>query len=544
LSVLWDRAAGHIFVTRGILSHVWEGYDSGNNVFLSREAIRWVRELIADISLAEFADTEVLRDELAGQLFLAVVGTSRLPLTSIEAPLPGFTLGQFGYFYGGPTDAMSWRERAKWLEFKLRGGNVAELLAYYASAGMADDLPALLRTMFNEVSLSPYTDFVDNTLSFTREIVRLGHLTPVAEIDFLGHLLRQLGRHLSAYDLITFHHRGANYPDALLLDAVLREYAARIDACPELFLGTDNPARLRRRALRQALLLRRYYEGHLVPDAPTSPGENARVLPEPYRRVPEEQLTEPTQRVRQLFADLPLAVLLSETTRRVFCESISDLSHPVEARELGVAVFIDRPFGFAKLPGEPDQTPLLAHEAFSRSIARRRLLDLRQICTSLDIHVHEDHWAAVQNGLDAPVASLPVRDTWTPERPVVSLADAKRVADDFVLLRTLPGSMRQLLTISQSMRHLQARSASEEDIRTSLALRAPKTHVALNALIDLSSLHEEKGLIVLVRAGVLAVFDGDMHQVLELEVDPRGGYRQRGGVELPRSITVRATSNR
>ena len=29
----------------------------------------------------------------------AVVGTSRLPLTSVEAPLPAFTFGQLAYFY-------------------------------------------------------------------------------------------------------------------------------------------------------------------------------------------------------------------------------------------------------------------------------------------------------------------------------------------------------------------------------------------------------------------------------------------------------------
>src|SRR5205807_1507834 len=79
-------------------------------------------------------------------------------------------------------------------------------------------LVALWRTMFNDAALSPYTDFVDKALSFLRELVAQGTLTIAEQTDALGGLLCQLGRHLTAYDLITFHHRGANYPDALLLD--------------------------------------------------------------------------------------------------------------------------------------------------------------------------------------------------------------------------------------------------------------------------------------------------------------------------------------
>src|SRR4029077_11042057 len=134
----------------------------------------------------------------------------------------------------------------------------------------------LMRTMFNEVSLSPWTDFVERALAFVRRLVEGGHLTVAAHVDFLVYGLRQLGRHLTAYDLVTFHHRGANYPDALLLDLVVKEYLRLIELSPELFaLEAGDRGRLRRRALRQGWMLRRHYEGHLVPDAPTSPGENA-----------------------------------------------------------------------------------------------------------------------------------------------------------------------------------------------------------------------------------------------------------------------------
>src|SRR5207244_12098624 len=86
------------------------------------------------------------------------------------------------------------------------------------------DFPQLLRTLFNEVSLSPYTGFVDSTLAFLQTLVEQGAMAAEDQIDFLSYLLRQICRHLTAYDLITFHHRGANYPDALLLDSALKAY--------------------------------------------------------------------------------------------------------------------------------------------------------------------------------------------------------------------------------------------------------------------------------------------------------------------------------
>src|SRR5207248_9009402 len=145
---------------------------------------------------------------------------------------------------------------------------------------------------FNAVALSPHTDFADQALTWLRGLTDRGVFTAAERVDFLAHLLRQLGRHLSAYDLITFHHRGSNYPDALLLDAVWREFVRAVERRPELL--TDGPsARPRRRALRMGWLLQGVYAGHPVPDAPTSPGENLRVLPAPFGRVPEEQLHSP-----------------------------------------------------------------------------------------------------------------------------------------------------------------------------------------------------------------------------------------------------------
>src|SRR5262249_46577108 len=131
--------------------------------------------------------------------------------------------------------------------------------------------------------------------------------------------------------------------------------------------------RIRRRALRQGWLLRRRYEGHAVPDLPTSPGENSRVLPPSHPRVLEEQIVQPARRTRNLYADNPLLGRLTPPTADLLRQSLLDLEHSEEWRELGLAVFLDRPLGIGKAAAEPDGTLLLSAEAFSASIARERL---------------------------------------------------------------------------------------------------------------------------------------------------------------------------
>src|SRR5262249_27009541 len=124
---------------------------------------------------------------------------------------------------------------------------------------------------------------------------------------------------------------------------------------------------------RQGWLLRRQYEGHLVPDAPTSQGENMRVLPPPHVRVPEEQILYPHRRTKCLFENDPLERFLGKNAKLALQQSIPDLLHPNELRELGMAIFLDRPLDAGKHPMEPDQTLLLSYVAFSRSLALRRL---------------------------------------------------------------------------------------------------------------------------------------------------------------------------
>jgi hypothetical protein len=525
LALKFDETAGEMHVVRGVEAYVHEGYDAGGGVFQTRQRRRWVRELAGTVRLREFDDAEALRDELASRLFRAVVGASRLPLHSVEAPLPAFSFGKLFYRFrpGAPADAgpirttgeladsldPSWTpvECAKLLETCLHAPEVAN-----ASGRKGADLVGLLRTLFNEVSLSPWTAIAERTLTFLAAWEGSGVLSGDQVTDFLAHLLRQNGRHLTAYDLVTFHHRGANYPDALLLDAMLKAYLARINGDPSPFLaaaGDDDATaarkRLRRRALRQGWLLRRRYEGHAVPDAPTSPGEHARVLPPEYPRVPEEQLLQPAKRKKLLFANDPLPPHLGTHGEAALRQSVADLTRADELRELGLALYLDRPFGDAKAPAEPDATPLLASEAFSPSVAAGRLAALVR-----DGFLPEGERAAYAARLREPdiAGGLPLEAIGLPNRPgTVALTDARMIAGDFVYQRTVPGGVRSLLETFD--------------------------FGPLAARFDLGWLTGGQAVLVArTPGGNIAVYEAAWRQRLELAIAP-GGYTSRGGVEYP-----------
>jgi hypothetical protein len=513
ISVKLDVRGRVIHVTRGLLCHVWEACDVGGGIE-SRETIRWTRELVGTITLAQYADLECVRDELICLVWQAVVGTSRLPLHSVEAPLPAFVFGQLHYVYQtgageepsisweawlkrGLQTPCSWPETVKLIEFALRhikpeGVPRFDGLMRVDRPELEHALPRLLRSLFNDLSLSPYTVFVDNTLAW---IARSG------QGDFLAALLTQLCRHLTAYDLVTFHHRGANYPDALLLDAALQEFLR----------AGDRSTPPKRRALRQACILRRHYEGHLVPDQPTSPGENARVLPASHPRVPQEQLLQSQRRGRRLFAELPLEKLLDPAARRTLAQSVRDLEQLDERVEMGLGLFIDRPLGYGKEIGEPDLTPLLAHEAFSPSLARQRWHALKKLCAELAVPC--DTAALDPLFEDGPwLAGLPHAELADCPRPVAALADVRKVADDFVILRTLPGGLAELLKLFD-WRELTQR------FRLSFLAEAPP-RLCVQARDDAGQ-------------PVLTFFDADLRRRLELRVDHRQGYDSRAGVEWP-----------
>ncbi len=363
----------------------------------------------------------------------------------------------------------------------------------------AEELLRTFRRLFNEVSLSPWTDFADKVLKLLALLQEIGTLTSAQVLDFEGYLLRQLGRHLTAYDLVTYHYRGANYPDAMLLDIVLNDYLNRLEREPALFAG--DTGRLRRRALRQAWLVRRRYEDHAVPDVPTSPGEHARVYPDGYPRVPEEQILQSGTRRRCLYKDAPLAARLSSAVRMALRESLTDLTHLDERQELAAAVFLDRPFGGAKAPVEPDNTLLLASLAYRAFLAGQRLR-----CLSRDLDMAEADVAPI-GPLDLP--GLCVDRIGPPSRAgTVSLTDAARAGPDFVFRFTLPGSVS--------------------------ALKAMLTLAPCEGREHLEGLTGRVLLARSVRGSGVVVYDESLRPRVEVEPRLEQGYASRRGMEYPR----------
>ena len=100
------------------------------------------------------------------------------------------------------------------------------------------------------------------------------------------------------------------------------------------------------------------------------------MLPPPHVRVPEEQILNPARRSKRLYVGDSLAYYVGKQCQGILRECGKDLKKPAELRELGIGLFIERPLGFAKAPGETDLSPLLAHEAYSQSLAERALTDL------------------------------------------------------------------------------------------------------------------------------------------------------------------------
>src|SRR5208283_4168384 len=97
---------------------------------------------------------------------------------------------------------------------------------------------------------------------------------------------------------------------------------------------------------------------------------------------------------------------LDDAARDLLRQSIDDLRHFAELRELGMALFLDRPLGAFKRPGEPDQTPLLSYEAFSSSIARERL---RYLHEELRLFIDETEFGRCLERLpDLPGKAVPV----------------------------------------------------------------------------------------------------------------------------------------
>lgn len=597
LALKLDTETGEIHVVRAILCYAWEAYDAGENVILSQETQKWVRELVwSTRPTASYHGRGLERGEvrqffhfdLLRGILKAVIGTSRLPLTSVQSPHPFFSLGRLAYFHTrertshGPVH--SWRDLAArigssvphsfetFLEFFLRAVPSQEVQeaattwmdrftshwhdttvrmrsqATYISkegtqhferkiADPARDAAELLirefLSLFNSVALTPYTDFVTKVFAFVDVLQTRGRLNENDVAKFLAALLHKLSRHLTAYDLVTFHHRGANYPDALLLDSALKAYLRLVERFANLFQPSDGGEkeekykRFLRRALRQACILRYLYEGHLVPDEPTSPGENLRVLPPPHVRVPEAQITNLTERTKRLYEGDPLARYLGEQARLILSQSIADLRQPHELRELGMATFLDRPLNAGKQPTEPDGTILLSYQAFSRTVARKRLAQLASRGLIRD-QAEQELLERTIDSLEIP--GIPVRELSGLDRPaIISLGDALRVADDFVLLRTTSGTWGQF-----RQQYLEARFAPSTSVADpGLSNKDPLRRFWAEPLraFKLGFLYARQGALVLcdksngAARATITIYDSRLRPRMVLDFDPGMGYR-------------------
>lgn len=551
ISLRWQRASGQLHVVRQILTHGFEAYEDEPGVILTRPAQKWLPELIGTLA-SDLAPGD-WQAELEQLMFLAVVGTSRLPITSLESPLPAFSLGELAYLptmHGqqvwddprellavvlGSEMALVYQTTA--LEIAVRASSAAELVALadvilekLAGPDRQARIRQLCSAVFNGVALSPYTAFVDRWIALLGLLGESERFGRPAVVDIATRMLLNLCRHLTAFDLNLFHNSGANYPDALLLDALLKTLAEWMRASPELFLDnvgdattTARAKRWRRRALPTAFLIRKQYEGHRVPDRPTSMGENLRVLPREFAPVPEEQISQVARRERRLFEHDPCESLLSGSAFEILRASVADWVQPDAIVELGTALFLDRPLGACKDPGDVDRTPLVSYRAVSRIIADRRLSQMHAWGWIADAQ-RDAFKLAVRNvklpGIKA--TSLVVR-----QRPgVVSVMDAVAAAPDFVLQHCTRRSLDALLA------HYDW---------SPLERQAPATFAWLTTSRDVL-LVPHAPPDCLASENTLQFYAGDVLR-LELAYDPtlRGeqAYGWRGGIELPARLRVR-----
>ncbi|MCI0639119.1 MAG: hypothetical protein L0Y72_28360 [Gemmataceae bacterium] len=571
LSVKLDQERGEIHVVRGILAYVWEPFDSGGNVIESREVQRWTRELVGTLRWQDY-DEILLVGELEELVWQGLVGTSRLPLNSVETPLPEFVLGRFGYFRyvkreGEQEPIRDWRALLDLpkcyfnrLEQTARSAGTAidsadghpflehiwlysilELLLRTMQPSDIDDavekliavkahykwnaelnVPFQCKILFNNTSLTPYTQLPERAFSIFRRLVTREAIPLAGYVDFLRDLIIKLCRHLTAYDLITYHHRGANYPDALVLDQALNELILIAEKSPASF-ERDGPAdaavarRKRRRALRQGCLLRRYYEGLAVPDAPTTPGENVRVLPAPHVRVPEEQLTNVLKRTRRLYEGESLQGKIRSNVRHLIDESIQDLLDSAEWKLLGQAIFVDRPLDWADDSPHVHSSKLVSHLCFSRSIAERRAHELRQFSDGLGFYISAEKWQKLEELLREPIAGVPVASVAQPPIPIIALSDARNVAADFIVERTYAADWLFWSFASDDLccrLHLDQgfwQPGLRDKVRATLRMPRDK------------------------RDSVIVSFDSKFRRRLELVPDFSQGFTLRHGTSLPRA---------
>jgi hypothetical protein len=236
------------------------------------------------------------------------------------------------------------------------------------------------------------------------------------------------------------------------------------------------------------------------------------VLPPPHVRVPETQIHDLHARTKRLFEGDTLNQHIGRWATEVLRQSLQDLHHPEEMSELGMAIFLDRPLGGGKAPLEHDGTRLLSYVAFSRSIAEDRLNYLRDTAGMIETDADGRKLVAILSGLN--VQGVPVEDIATFARPaLVSLTDALKAAQDFVLLHTTRQTQTQFLGACNL---------------GSLLARFPSATLGFNEpMLILRTTPRDSP------REMLTCYDSRLRRRLELDFDPAKGYVTWRGLEYP-----------
>lgn len=518
ISLLLSEDGSTILVLRGFAVHGHEAFGEGN-VIQTRAAVLWQEERIRTVD----ATSPRREEESAGGVQAALRGTSRLAITSVESPHPLYAHGLLGLrplLLG--MDAASGHaladllrpdqdtsDLARSLDFILRLSESKEVAKLAAWLGRTPTLATpeqrarLLATWFTEVALTPDLGQAVKMLQLLRHWL--------SEREYQKRLsawLRQLAWHLTAFDLRRFHHQGANYPDALFLDELLRRLCEAIASSDHLESRTAS-------ALRLGSWHRCNLDGLAVPSRATSVGENRRVSPLGEPPVPETELVDPGQRSRQLFVKEPFAAAYASflpLIQKAWAMPWSD----EDLLDLGRATFLDRPLGiFKEFQGwRRDQTPLAAYRMVSRSIAQRRLEDahVRGWLDRQGLRESLEQLSALQiSGIAAGDLQLP-----KPRAGVVCLEDANRVAGDFVVTHSLQAAAQAFL---ESL-DLRCSPAATSSMAGWLMIRSPRARLFAEP------------------NAVFTFFDLEYRPRLEFGLPPEVRpaevqYTERDGVEFP-----------
>ena len=74
-----------------------------------RAAKKWVTELVGTVDTRQLPADAVI-DELSKYVLMAVIGTSRLPIVSLDSPLPAYSLGELCYLGSLPAGSTPWTD--------------------------------------------------------------------------------------------------------------------------------------------------------------------------------------------------------------------------------------------------------------------------------------------------------------------------------------------------------------------------------------------------------------------------------------------------